>query len=1348
MAALSITKLRVGAEAYQLSGVAQSLDAYYTGNGEAPGTWVGAGSEILGLTGEVEPDDLRAALAGIAPKSGGLSPNGKTPATHARRVPGFDLTFKIPKSVSVLYAVSDDPRVQGAITDAGNKAIDEVMQWLEREAIRVRRGSNNQPWLNTQQTLGINTRGMEQLKTSGLVAASFRHRTSRAGDPFLHWHVLAANMAQGTDGKWSAFVHPEIYRHARAAGEVFQAVVRDELTASLGLEWRPGKHVHEIAGVPDSVMRVFSKRRAEIEAWTEATGTPADAAGNQAAALATRRSKGEQETTIGLRDRWQTEATEAGWGPGYAEELIAACRPHATVDYKAGVWRLPDIWFDENGTPQHTERVVDAEEWIEDLLRKDLTNDKSVFTKPDVTQAIAQRLGDGATLNTIERVTEGVMASPQVLFVERQSHTATGVAGFTSRGLYDTESRFVNSLKQSAAGHGPNSWLVDQVLDERPTIGDDQTAAVRTLVASTTAVSVMVGPAGTGKTFTLDAVREVFERDGWDLIGAAPSARAARELQSGAHIGSSTMHSLLARHQQGIVDFGYETLLVIDEAGMADIRILENLINAVASSGGRVALVGDHKQLPEVGAGGGFAYAAANGPTVAELTVNRRQKEPWEQQALTNLRDGDIHTAIDTYMDHGRVVVAPDSLTMTQIAVNAWFKAQEDGTDLVLQAGTNELVDILNRQILERLAEPGGPLHGQEPVRFAGGDYRIGERVVIRRNYNNRYPAVRVTNGQAGTILNVQPRSLTLQLDDQPKPVTLDQGYVNTGGRLSHAYAYTTHRTQGGTWDASIAVGLDGLYREGAYTALSRGRDENTIIITDPEHQLLEAERAVDPPRHDTGLRLPTEEPGSIRDELTKRLTQCRGKLFATAQDWDLSAVDAAIRRYDYPELRSMTATAQQIERVATTMIGNTDIELAEQLTVLDHTVRHIRPGVRVRANDRSNIGTVTSVNDQAGTAIIRFESTDRRIAERRMGWEELTITDKQPLQRQLGPSATAWFEARFDQTEHDQARWTQIVTDLGSGPHRARVYDRAANQVLAQTTHQLTAEAPIWLDQLVGLRPSTPEGVTTWDSAVTDVAGYRLRNNLSHNTTGLGPRPQDVPEQSDWDRVNQHVGNTRVWLLNHPDHAQPQWPILPSLQALIERGQDLQTILATAPPDQQGTIAKLLGGQLSLADTQQLLEEAMSTQSDRQAWIIEHWPHVVEASENGRNLAEGVFGPDTDLLSDIICSTTDNLTLLAAAFNREPWLLAALNEVADPTDADMTGETMSWLEDVADYRKDNDVIHRDPFGGDMPGIDQARSQQLIQAMDSLGAEPDCFVEHESVNRLEGSHNGAELGRS
>ena len=231
-------------------------------------------------------------------------------------MPGFDLTFKAPKSASVLYAVSDDPRVQAAVIEAGQSAVHAAIGWLEREAIRVQRGSHNQAYLATLPEAERVAAGPRREMTSGVIAAMFRHRTSRAGDPLLHWHTLVANLVEGADGRWSSFAHPELFRHARAAGEVFQAAFRAELTESLGVEWKPGRHVPEIAGIPQHILDLFSKRSTEIEAWLEATGTPNTTEGRQQAVLATRRHKPEMEIgSTRLDTDWKLEADSSRMGP-------------------------------------------------------------------------------------------------------------------------------------------------------------------------------------------------------------------------------------------------------------------------------------------------------------------------------------------------------------------------------------------------------------------------------------------------------------------------------------------------------------------------------------------------------------------------------------------------------------------------------------------------------------------------------------------------------------------------------------------------------------------------------------------------------------------------------------------------------------------------------------------------------------------------------------------------------------------------------------------------------------------------------------------------------------------------
>jgi conjugative relaxase-like TrwC/TraI family protein len=296
---MSLWKLRVGVESYYLAQIASGLDEYYTGAGEAAGRWTGTASTLLGLDGHVAGDDLRAVLAGLAPGSG-LTPNGARLRSHPRRVPGFDLTFAVPKSVSTVYALGD-PLVQAAVIAACETALGEALSWLEREACFVRRGTNNRRMASDP--AGFGTRRMIG---EGFVAAQFPHRTSRVGDPHLHWHVLVANMARGIDGRWSALEGTALYRAQRTVGVLFQTVMRRELSLRLGVEWGP---IHadsaEIAGVPTRVLREFSQRHEQIAEWLDTTGLSGPQATGQAL-VETRTSKHELDDFATLEAAWRT----------------------------------------------------------------------------------------------------------------------------------------------------------------------------------------------------------------------------------------------------------------------------------------------------------------------------------------------------------------------------------------------------------------------------------------------------------------------------------------------------------------------------------------------------------------------------------------------------------------------------------------------------------------------------------------------------------------------------------------------------------------------------------------------------------------------------------------------------------------------------------------------------------------------------------------------------------------------------------------------------------------------------------------------------------------------------------
>jgi len=236
---LSIGKIATGpaAAAYYADQVAPDPSAYYSGEGEAAGRWAGAGAGALGLEGEVSRVQLDAVLAGAGQRT-----------VRPGSVGGFDLTFRAPKSVSVLWAVAD-PALAVQLRAGHDAAVAQAMGYMEREACRARRGRG----------------GVVQVRGEGFVSAAFTHRTSRAGDPLLHTHVVTGNLTRGPDGRWTALDGRHLYQQARTAGFLYQAVLRQELTERLGVSWQPVENgVADIDGISREVVEQFSQRRREI----------------------------------------------------------------------------------------------------------------------------------------------------------------------------------------------------------------------------------------------------------------------------------------------------------------------------------------------------------------------------------------------------------------------------------------------------------------------------------------------------------------------------------------------------------------------------------------------------------------------------------------------------------------------------------------------------------------------------------------------------------------------------------------------------------------------------------------------------------------------------------------------------------------------------------------------------------------------------------------------------------------------------------------------------------------------------------------------------------------------------
>jgi len=777
---LSIGKLGHGQESYYLQAVAQGVEDYYVGRGEAPGRWRGALSEELGLDGQVAPEDLRAVLDGHDPV-GGI----RLARTPQRRVPGFDLTLCAPKSVSVLWGLGGW-ETSSAVRAAHDASVDAALGYLEAAACWSRRGTN----------------GIVQLRGVGFVAAAFRHRSSRAGDPHLHTHVLVANATRSPDASWGTLDARHLYLHAKTAGYLYEAHLRAELTRRLGVAWGPVVNgIADIAGIPDPVLKLFSTRRAEIEAEMTARGV-SSARAAQYAVLDTRRAKDYDVEPSLLHTRWTEQAAELGWNRDRLEAVLGQPAPLALT---------PDR-VDEIGTR---------------LLGPDgLTRQASTFDRRAVLRAWCEQLPQGAEVSLIEALADQTLADSQVVPLTPDEHgpvrtmrrhatgrpidTPSTGTRYSTQELLALEARLI---RRAVAGVDEALGVADEqcvlaALAARPSLSDEQVEMVVALSTSGRAVDAVIAAAGTGKTFSLDAARDAWQRSGYLVVGTALAARAAAELETTAGIPSYTIASLLTdldHPERGRLRSG--TVLVVDEAGMVGTRTLARLLDHAAAADTKVVLVGDPRQLPEIDAGGLLRGLGRRIPPI-RLTENRRQQEAWERDALAQLRRGQIDDAVGAYQAHDRIHTHETAPAARDAMTSDWWAATLAGDRVLMLATRWSDVDDLNARGRSHL-QAAGMLTGPT-LTLDERPYQAGDRIMTLRN--DRRLGVR--NGTCALITTIDPeqRELTVRTD-AGAVLALPARYLDAG-HVRHAYATTIHKAQGQTADRAFVLGSDLLYQE------------------------------------------------------------------------------------------------------------------------------------------------------------------------------------------------------------------------------------------------------------------------------------------------------------------------------------------------------------------------------------------------------------------------------------------------------------------------------------------------------------------------------------------------------
>ena len=736
---LSVAKLSPGQEGYYERSVARGLDDYYAGRGESPGSWAGTGATGLGLEGVVADGELSQIINGFDPASGErlrrhprcreirverIDPQAGTSTIETKRlapVAGYDLVFSAPKSVSLLHALGDEP-VRRAVNEAHTRAWQAALQYLEDEACVIRRGKG----------------GHIREHAGGFVAAAYQHRTSRAQDPQLHTHVIVANMARSpTDGQYRALDGEAILKTYRlAAGYLYQAQLRHELTRSLGVGWRePVKGMAEIQGVPSQVLREFSRRRLQVVDQLEQTGRVGWRSA-QLAAVTTRERK-EPVDLPQLREEWLARA---------AEHRFTTCELHAVLDSS------PARDYAEQELNEVSARLVGP---------YGITERQTTFTEPELIQAWANTLTQGADAQQIRQLTTQTLSNTAVQRVARSGGQACP-GRYSTRELIDAERRALDVLERGKSANAPtvSKEALSEAIRARCNpiaLSAEQRRMVEHATLTPDRIVCAVGHAGAGKTAATRTIRDAFQRAGVPVIGAAPSGAAAERLQDDTGIASQTLHRLLhATARDG--GLPRDCVLVVDEAGMAETRVLAPLLEQIERADGKAILVGDPAQLPAVGAGGLLATVAERAGAV-ELVQNRRQHEPEERAALRAIRNGCGRDYLAHAENDGRLTVHDNTGALRARLLADWWKhARANSTDNIMIALRR--IDVNELNTLARLLMDADGQLGPDHLQVAGREYATGDRVVCRRNSHN----LNVRNGTRATITQVDVQMETIKI--------------------------------------------------------------------------------------------------------------------------------------------------------------------------------------------------------------------------------------------------------------------------------------------------------------------------------------------------------------------------------------------------------------------------------------------------------------------------------------------------------------------------------------------------------------------------------------------------------
>ncbi|MBK8463940.1 MAG: relaxase domain-containing protein [Nigerium sp.] len=713
----------------------------------------------------------------------GLIATASRPQTTA--VAGYDLTFSPVKSVSTLWALAE-PATAATIERAHLAAIGDALRFIETHALYTRTGHN----------------GVRQVDVTGLVAARFTHRDSRAGDPDLHTHVPVANKVQTLDGRWLSIDGRLLFKAIVAASEVYNTALERRLSEALPVRFAerlstdPGKRpVRELVGVDPTLNARWSQRRASIEhRQSELTAdfqrdhhrppTMVEArALAQQANLETRQHKHEPRTLAEQRATWRDEA-ETDLGADGVRAMLTATLTARQLRRPTFVTRT---WVRTQSAQIVATMEGSRSTWQDWHVRAEALRVVRAANVPRrrVDDVVARLTHAALTRHSVALQAPADGITEPAALRRTDGDSVARSTWHTSRRIIAAEHRLVDAAGRHGGHQVPTPdvevALIEAVANRTP-LNPGQVALVREMATSGTRLQLAIAPAGSGKTTAMRALATAWRNSGGTVIGLAPSAAAAAQLgaQIDTHADTMALLTHALNHRRPLPAWaeriGPTSLVIIDEAGMADTLSLDQVVEFVLDRGGSVRLIGDDQVF------------------------------------------------------------------------DSWLTARQTGADALMVAPTRALVAELNARAQAHLRD------GNRPTRTValpdGSDAAIGDVIITRLNDRRLRTSGTdwVRNGDRWTITGIATNGdLRAIHQTNRQTVILPAGYVTESVELG--YACTIHGAQGVTADVLHGIATGAETRQQLYTMLTRGRYSNHVhleVVGDGDaHSLIRPEAII-----------------------------------------------------------------------------------------------------------------------------------------------------------------------------------------------------------------------------------------------------------------------------------------------------------------------------------------------------------------------------------------------------------------------------------------------------------------------------------------------------------------------